>query len=288
VRFGEDGRLFGVLALPAGPVAGPAVVIASAGRDPHVGWAGYGVDLSRRLAAAGHPAFRIDLTGSGESAPPRGREGEEFLYSRTHEDDLVAAAEALAAEGLPDVVLTGRCSGGYAALHAAPRVPGLRAVVPVNLLRVVWDPEESVAEAIAADVRPIGAVARQALNPRIVIRILKGEIDPRNLIRRVAALVRSRLPIGKGAERARRRRARALVAGLAERGASVALVSGADDAGLGHIEDAFGPGAAAVTALPGGSLTLVPDTDHNLNPPAAREAVTAAILGVLARCGGSR
>lgn len=281
VRFAEAGRLYGVLTCPASRAAHTAVVIANAGRDPHVGWARFGVDLARGLAAHGVAALRIDLSAVGEGLPPAGAEDAELLYSTVHQDDVVAAADFLVGEGFGDLVLTGRCSGAYAVLHAAPRIAAARAVVPVNILRLVWDPAESVAAAIAGDVRPIGAVAKQALDPRIVLRIAKGEVDPRNLLRRLAGRLAARLPAARAAERGRRRAARDLVAGLAARGTAVAFVSGETDGGLGQIEDAFGPGGADLAAFPGASLRLVADTDHNLTPPAAREAV-AGILAAIA------
>lgn len=281
VRFGPQKRLFGVLARPlAGDDGAAAVVIANAGRDPHVGWARYGVELARTLAAAGVPSLRLDLSGIGESPAPDEAGERELLYSTVHEDDLVAAADFLASIGHPDVVLAGRCSGGYASLHAAPRIAAVKAVVAINLLRVVWDPAEKVEEAILADVRPIGSVARQALDPRKLVKVLTGEIDPRNLLRRLGERAWQRLPFARAAEAGRRRQAEALVRGLADRGTAVRLVSGRDDLGLAAIEAAFGPGAGFLAALPGAGLTLVADTDHNLTPAAARAAVSAVLLDV--------
>ncbi len=281
-RFGPQGRLFGVLARPDGAVRGPTLVLANAGRDPHTGWARFGVDLCRAVARAGFPAFRIDLSGIGESDPPPDHDGGEVLYSPLHVADLASASAHLATLGVADVVLAGRCSGAYTALHAAAAIPATRGVIAINLLRVIWDPREDVAEAVTADIRPIGDVARQALDPKVALRLLRGEIDPRNLMRRVAGRIADRIAVHGPAAAGRRRAATALIAGLRERGVAVTFLSGEDDVGLAHIADAFG-GLEALSSNANVDLSLVAGTDHNLTPRAARTRVIAAVTDALTR-----
>lgn len=280
LRFGPGERLFGILATPSNAVRGPGVVIANAGRDPHTGWARFGVELSRRLASAGFPVLRIDLSGIGESPAPPGREQDELLYSSVHQDDLREAADLLVRRGAAAVVLAGRCSGAFAAFHAAPTVERLRAVFAINLLRVIWDPREDVATAIVADIRPLGSIARKALDPRSLLRLLKGEIDPRNLVRRVVAHLRDGVARRGPAAMARRRAAEDIVAALSRRRATVRFVSGDTDIGLSHIADAFG-GLERVATLPGASLLLLEGADHNLTSPAARNKIYDDLLRIL-------
>jgi hypothetical protein len=151
-------------------------------------------------------------------------------------------------------------------------------VVLVNMLRVIWDPEESVEAAISADIRPIGSLARKALEPAMLLGILTGRVPVRNVLRRVAGMARRRVPLLDRATAARRREAAALMRTLSARGTSVAFVSGTDDVGVGVIEDMLGPGLRRVAGVPGVSLVLMPDTDHNLNAPAGRDRVYATIL----------
>lgn len=280
LRFGPGERLFGILAKPSRAVLGPGVVIANAGRDPHTGWARFGVDLSRRLASAGFPVLRIDLSGVGESPAPPGREHDELLYSTVHQNDLREAAGVLVRSGATGVVLAGRCSGAFAALHAAPMVERLRAVYAINMLRVIWDPREDVATAIVADIRPIGSVARKALDPRSLLRLLRGEIDPRNLLRRVGARLREAAAKHGPAAKARRRAAEDIVATLGRKGAEVRFVSGDNDVGLSHIATAFG-GLERLASLPGASLLLLEDADHNLTSPAVRSKIYDDLFSLL-------
>ncbi|MGD8698130.1 MAG: alpha/beta fold hydrolase [Gemmatimonadales bacterium] len=85
------------------------------------------VNISRALARAHVAVLRFDFTGLGES------EGEfaETTFS-SNVDDLVAAAEFLAAEYEAPAILIGHSLGGAAVLQAAHRVPACRAVVTIN------------------------------------------------------------------------------------------------------------------------------------------------------------
>jgi uncharacterized OsmC-like protein/alpha-beta hydrolase superfamily lysophospholipase len=81
------------------------------------------VNLSRALTREGMAVLRFDFTGLGES----GGDLATTNFSSTVAD-LVAAAEFLAARGLPPMLLAGHSLGGAAAVVAAPRIPSLRAL----------------------------------------------------------------------------------------------------------------------------------------------------------------
>jgi putative redox protein len=83
--------------------------------------------IAARLAAAGIAVLRFDFTGLGHS------EGEfENTSFTTNADDLVAAAEALAARDMAPDLLIGHSLGGAAVLRAAGRIPSARAVVTLG------------------------------------------------------------------------------------------------------------------------------------------------------------
>jgi putative redox protein len=83
--------------------------------------------IAQRLAAAGIAVLRFDFTGLGHS-------GGEFANTTftSNVDDLVAAAEALAARGLPPGLLIGHSLGGAAVLKAAARIPWAKAVATIG------------------------------------------------------------------------------------------------------------------------------------------------------------
>ena len=82
--------------------------------------------VSRALSRAGIGVFRFDFAGAGERGGVLGDAG--FACDV---DDLVAAAEAMAAAGMPPSLLVGHSLGGAAALGAATRLPEIRAVATI-------------------------------------------------------------------------------------------------------------------------------------------------------------
>ncbi|MDP4034079.1 MAG: alpha/beta fold hydrolase [Pseudorhodobacter sp.] len=126
IRFpGAGGTMLAArLDLPEGPVRAAAMLahcftcskdIAAARR------------ISGRLAALGIAVLRFDFTGLGHS-------GGEFANTNFSSNvaDLLAAAAWMASRGMPAHLLIGHSLGGAAALKAAPRIAGLRAVVTIG------------------------------------------------------------------------------------------------------------------------------------------------------------
>ena len=92
--------------------------------------------IARRLAAMGLAVLRFDFTGLGHS----GGELANTTFS-SNVDDLVAAAETLAARGLAPDLLIGHSLGGAAVLKAAARIPSAKAVVTIG---APFDPEHVI------------------------------------------------------------------------------------------------------------------------------------------------
>jgi uncharacterized OsmC-like protein/pimeloyl-ACP methyl ester carboxylesterase len=82
--------------------------------------------IAGRLAATGIAVMRFDFTGLGHS------QGEfENTSFTSNSADLIAAARALSDRGMAPSLMIGHSLGGAAALHAARRIDGLRAVVTI-------------------------------------------------------------------------------------------------------------------------------------------------------------
>lgn len=156
------------------------ILLVSGGREVRAGSWGGQAQLAARLAASGVPVFRYDRRGVGES------EGTDpgFLNTR---DDIAAALAAFraAVPTLRRVVAFGNCDAASALmLHAADvDLDGLILANPWTL------------EADEADAALPAAIRQRYLaklaNPREVLRLLTGGVNPAKLLRGLRAAVSS-------------------------------------------------------------------------------------------------
>lgn len=109
--FGPGRGLIGVLTTPdSAPARGdsPTVILLNAGLVHHVGPHRLYVELARQLAALGFSVFRFDLSGIGDSEPPR----REAASDDQPVADIFAAMNFLEAKARSRTyVLMGLCSG---------------------------------------------------------------------------------------------------------------------------------------------------------------------------------
>ena len=112
VSFGKDGKLFGVVSLPAGEERRQPVVIPNAGIVHRVGPHRMHVRIARRLAQQGHTVLRFDLHGLGDSGVASSALGHEEQAV----EDIRAALDQLEAES---AALVGLCSGADNGMNAA-------------------------------------------------------------------------------------------------------------------------------------------------------------------------
>lgn len=116
------------------------------------------VRIARRLAGAGIGVLRFDFTGLGASEGDFGAAG--FSHNV---QDLVDAAGAMTAAGMPPMLLVGHSLGGAAVIAAAGSLPGIHAVAtiaaPFDVAHALYqfDPEGlAKVEAEGSGVVPIG------------------------------------------------------------------------------------------------------------------------------------
>lgn len=130
-NFGPRGSLVGIWTEPARPVAAgarPVTLCLNAGLLHRVGPSRFYVQLARRLAALGYPAFRFDFSGIGDSDPY----GDDLPYEQRVVREVQAAMDFLGARfGAARFVPLGICSGADAAHRAA--VADTRVTAAVSL-----------------------------------------------------------------------------------------------------------------------------------------------------------
>lgn len=289
ICFGPARALFGVLCTPKDVVRPPVVIFPGSGYNAHIGWARGHVALGRRLAARGIASFRIDGSRIGDAGIDPGGP-EEVLYDAVQIAEVRRAVDVVVERGLGPVVLAGRCSGAYVALHAAEADDRVAAVVSVNALRLVWNPAETLAEAMSGGSGSLKTYGRRLRSRELLRRIRTFDLPVGRVGRDVAIRLFKRLSAalaGISGKLTMMGRLHARVNdrfdAMNARGMPVALVYADNDAGLDELAAYCGRGGRRLARWPTISLTVVPATDHNMTAPHAQNVIFDRILDVVAR-----
>lgn len=269
VRFGPGGRLFGVVCEPDDRPSHSSIVFVNAGRDYHIGWARVTVAQARAFAAQGIASLRFDTSGIGDSqADENGPD--EVLYSDEQIADVSFAIDLMERRGYRDPILIGRCSGAYAAFNAAVADERVRQLVMVNNERFVWDPDESVEEAIRYAHRSVSDFGATLKRKDGLRRLLTGQlrVGPagRYLLFRLLKQMSIRLApwLGRLTKHGRlRRECHRRFGVLAARKVEVALIYAEGDVGLAEFQTYFGKTGDGIAAYPHVSFSTIARADHN-------------------------
>ncbi len=153
--------------------------------------------LAERIAAAGHPVFRFDRCGIGDSEGANGG----FESSAP---DIAAAIAAFrqAAPQLDRIIAFGNCDAATALLLHRP-LP-LDALILANPWTYEIEGDEAADEPALPPATAIRARYLSRLkDPKSLLRLLKGEVDFRKLARGLSALGKSAPPSTPGSLAAR-------------------------------------------------------------------------------------
>jgi dienelactone hydrolase len=144
LRISMRPDLFAILAEPEQPRPQaeklPLIILLNAGCSYRIGPGRMHVLLARQLAAAGFRTLRLDLCGLGDSVASEA-EAENDPYSPTAFRDIDLAIKfAQQHLGTTEVVITGLCSGAYAAFQSAAQFtsPALVESILINPLTYFW------------------------------------------------------------------------------------------------------------------------------------------------------
>jgi alpha-beta hydrolase superfamily lysophospholipase len=265
-------------AAPAGPAAGPVVVVCNAGRNPHTGWARGSVQLARALAGQGLPSLRFDLAGLGDS-PPLPDAPAETLYHPVNFPQLRAVLDQVVLRHpARPVVVVGACSGGHLAFHEAVDDDRVRGLVLVNVQRFIWVEGMSLQAEMRSAGKSTQAYRQKLFQADTWRRLLRGGVDVKYvataLLRRLWKKVHSRLqPPDPGP-----RRIRDGFAALAQRGTHTLVLYSQDDGGRDDFARCVGADTTAFTRLAHTRQVLLPDADHDLTADWAQARLRQEVL----------
>jgi len=172
--------------LDAAP-GGAGLLIVSGGNEIRSGAHRGMAMLAQRVAAAGHPVFRFDRRGVGDS------EGDNGGFEASRADIMAAiAAFRAAAPQLARITAFGNCDAASALLLHQP--------LPLDALILAnpWTCDAAAAEEDAPALPPAAAIRARYLarlkDPKSLLRLLRGDIDLAKLTRGLTALGRRKAP----------------------------------------------------------------------------------------------
>jgi dienelactone hydrolase len=286
-QFGAGDRLFGMLCEPDGQAGDVAVIITNTGRDPHYGFARFGVEFARRLAREGVASLRIDFAGLGDSVGPAGKESVlSAIYESDRAPDIRAAVDVLARRGYRQIAVHGLCSGAYHALHGALADRRIGTLLLLNLPLLQWRRGDKVDFAHRRIIRP-SEYALKIGNRHVWSRLLRGKLDVSEILRAQSYRLYDELRTA-GLRFAEQRRwigprtvGRRAMAAFAQRGVRTLFLYSPDDHGINVMEQEFGRAGAGLRGFAGAEMRIVPGLDHLLSTRAMRQTVVEMMVRFL-------
>lgn len=277
-----NGRLFGILCEPADRrERAPLVVIANTATTHHVGDGRFNVELARSLGRAGIASLRVDAHGIGDSPGAHAVVNPSLLSYEQLAADTSLAVDWAVDRGHPRVAVFGICSGAYLSLHVATKNPSVAAMLLVNLQRFEFPVDFRMCDALKIGAGSTRAHFRAMLRVRKWAQVLRGEVGLRPVLRTLSryamdAFVSNAAALagdanGKAGNRGARARRR--MKDLDARGVRVRLLFSPLDHGLDELRMHFGPGGRRLNNLAHAHAMVIPNMDHEVLNPAARQQV---------------
>ncbi len=284
IHFGEDQRLYGVIAEPISPstTERPAVLLLNVGADNHVGPHRMNTEIGRELAAMGHVTLRFDVGGLGESAPSPGK-GENRLYRMDSVDDVQEAMSALERRGCSGFVLIGLCSGAFLAFHAAARDPRVIGQALVNMFAFEWKEGDPIAPTERNSYASSRFYVRALLDRRVWQRVLRGEVDVKGIATAVGERYAERLVLGARSVSARllgrwaQSGVERTLHAVCDRGTRTLMVFSESDGGLDMIARYIGVDAERMARRSEFSIEIMRDVDHTFSTMASQQRLRAVL-----------
>jgi pimeloyl-ACP methyl ester carboxylesterase len=285
ITFGTTHALFGILSEPAQLPDGDrhcdtAILMLNVGGNYRIGPNRIHVKIARSMAAAGYRAFRLDLTGIGDS-----HAGAAFcmnnLYAKDSSADVRAAIDCLAAKGCKNFYLMGICSGSYVAFQTALVEPRVAGQILMNSRLLEWRDDragESWQASMQIGYKSTDFYLRALLRPEVYRRLLFGEINVGGIARRFKTIIEARLGramnrLVRGSTPEEEEGVFGKMKKLSERGTDTLVISAAEDDGRDYLEFHLGRRGKRMKGSPNFRMILVDDCDHTFSSEQSQQFV---------------
>jgi hypothetical protein len=187
-------------------------------------------------------------------------------------------------------MVAGRCSGGYVAFRSGLRDKRVSAIVAVNPFVFYWNPAVKVPEDISVVPRSLNDYGTRFTRLETLKRLVNGEVHVRAAIRNLTVAMWRRLSFRfsplitylPGRHVVAKEVKRSFAAYERDQIPITVMYSEAD-VGLEHLYFHFGANGRKLSRYKNVQLIFMPETDHNLTPPAARQRLFDEIFRLASR-----
>lgn len=278
--------LSGILSHPAGGCNNhlPAVVLVNIGANHRVGNHRLYVNLARQLGLAGFTVLRFDKSGIGHSkATPEGREND--VYAEAGLQDLNSATEFLrSAFRFEQFILGGLCSGAYFAYLAALQNPHIKGVILMNQLVYHWRAGDTLEKRKQESIKSSHFYARAIRDPETWKRLLRGQIQFRQISMKLSQRIGKRLHLLSQAYLNRFAKNPVFLGKVArhfhhleKRGTEILMIMDAADSSVDLMTENFGRHGVLLGNSERIRLEIFSGSDHTFTPLWAQQHVIQTI-----------
>nr|WP_246447322.1 alpha/beta fold hydrolase [Undibacterium jejuense] len=279
-------EMVGVVSRPVNSVSLtlPTVLLTNIGANHRVGNHQLYVKLARELAANGFTVLRFDKAGIGYSkATPEGKEND--VYANGGVNDMRSAMQFMRiAFGSELFVIGGLCSGAYFCYLTAMEEASVKGIILMNQLVYHWNEGDSLEARRKESIKSTHFYVKAIRNLHTWKRVLRGEIQFRQIFVRLSQRVTKRLHIlsqafitkfieshhflGKVARQFRQMEAR---------GTEILMIMDAGDSSVDLMTENFGRHGVLLGKSPRVRLEILKGADHTFTPRWAQKRVISVI-----------
>lgn len=293
IRFGDKNGYFGVLTTPVDPNKSrgkPLIIWSNTAGNYRIGPNRMYVEMGRKLAAAGIPSIRIDVSGIGDSLIWEDEQLNHPYDDRLFHDVRSAIAHLKKTGRAEKFGVAGLCSGAFVAYHSAVLDEAITSIVLINLQIFRWE------EGMSLDVNPLANrdqtkyYQRRLFSKEAWLKMLRGGVNVRNIVnilqgrvvdktRATIAKVQAKMAqdASRGSEIAR------AFDKLLKRNVDVLIIFSGGDPGVDNLNVKVGASMGALKKNERFTIETIEGVDHSFTPIWSQVELDKVVVGHLTR-----